>query len=397
MRYYSSLCDQKIIMSNEEVDEIVADSEEYVADSEEYVDDSKEYVDYVEDHDEDLEWLDKRELIQLVRSNPALYAKSSKEYCGKGFDKDLAWQSLGSCLSKPMSGPEASKLFYNIRQRFGKERRQVAASLKGKSGQGAKAPYVPKWPLYEDCLFLADHIVGRKTSSSYNIQKTAAVTKFQAGGAASRFARPSSSPSAFRSLARRPSSSPSPPTSLARRPSSSPSPPTSLAQRPSPTPSPPTFRSLAQRPSPTPSPPVFRLPEASGSPWSSENDLFLNEEEEASVSSGASQSSPSEIVLQAIQEAGFKSKRIIPPPDNFAVKKKKDDDLLSQAIIDQTKQLSSVTDKLSHSYAVINPNSILGAVSIDKVIVQGVPVERHLECIMELLSIINEYVKGRQE
>ncbi|XP_024882514.1 uncharacterized protein LOC112461487 isoform X2 [Temnothorax curvispinosus] len=151
-------------MSNEEVDENVADLEKY--------------VDYVEDDDEDLEWLDKRELIQLVQSNPALYAKSSKEYCGKGFDKDLAWQSLGSCLSRPMSGPKASKLFYNIRQRFGKERRQVAASLKGKSGRGAKAPYVSTWPLYEDCLFLADHIVGRKTSSSYNIQKTAAVTKF---------------------------------------------------------------------------------------------------------------------------------------------------------------------------------------------------------------------------
>ncbi|XP_024882513.1 uncharacterized protein LOC112461487 isoform X1 [Temnothorax curvispinosus] len=135
-------------MSNEEVDENVADLEKY--------------VDYVEDDDEDLEWLDKRELIQLVQSNPALYAKSSKEYCGKGFDKDLAWQSLGSCLSRPMSGPKASKLFYNIRQRFGKERRQVAASLKGKSGRGAKAPYVSTWPLYEDCLFLADHIVGRK-------------------------------------------------------------------------------------------------------------------------------------------------------------------------------------------------------------------------------------------
>ncbi|EFN81603.1 hypothetical protein EAI_07580 [Harpegnathos saltator] len=44
----------------------------------------------------------------------------------------------------------------------------MLASLKGKSGQGATAPYISTWPLYEECIFLADHIVVRKTSSSYN-------------------------------------------------------------------------------------------------------------------------------------------------------------------------------------------------------------------------------------
>ncbi|XP_071582322.1 uncharacterized protein [Temnothorax nylanderi] len=73
---------------------------------------------------------------------------------------------------------------------------------------------------------------------------------------------------------------------------------------------------------------------------------------------------------------------------------KRDDDLLSQSIMEQTKQLSSlVAANLTHS-----SNSVLGALSIDKVIAQGVPVERHLECITELLSIINQkYIKGRQE
>lgn len=118
--------------------------------------------------------------------------------------------------------------------------------------------------------------------------------------------------------------------------------------------------------------------------------------EEALVSPGVSQSSPSQSVLQAIKKAGFKSKRTVPEPDNFATKKKRDDDLLTMAIVDQTKQLSSMTVKLNAS---LNPsNSILNAISIDKVILQSVPVERHLECIMELLSIITEkYVKGRQE
>lgn len=60
------------------------------------------------------------------------------------------------------SGPDASKLFYNIRQRFDRKRRKVLSSLKGKSGQGVMAQYVPSWPLYEDCMFLVDHIVARK-------------------------------------------------------------------------------------------------------------------------------------------------------------------------------------------------------------------------------------------
>lgn len=38
----------------------------------------------------------------------------------------------------------------------------MLASLKGKSGQGATVPYISTWPLYEECMFLADHIVARK-------------------------------------------------------------------------------------------------------------------------------------------------------------------------------------------------------------------------------------------
>ncbi|XP_011150928.1 uncharacterized protein LOC105190110 [Harpegnathos saltator] len=56
--------------------------------------------------------LDQCELISSVKNNPALYAKSSKEYSGKGFNKDLVWQSVGSSLTKPLSGSEASKIFY---------------------------------------------------------------------------------------------------------------------------------------------------------------------------------------------------------------------------------------------------------------------------------------------
>lgn len=48
--------------------------------------------------------LDQCELISFVKNNPALFAKSSREYSGKGFDKDLAWQRIGLSLTKPLSG-----------------------------------------------------------------------------------------------------------------------------------------------------------------------------------------------------------------------------------------------------------------------------------------------------
>ncbi|KMQ82952.1 tuftelin-interacting protein 11, partial [Lasius niger] len=262
-----------------------------------------------------------RELILLVKNNPALFAKTTKEYCGIGYNKDLAWQRIGSSLTKRLSGPEASKLFYNIRQRFGRERRKVLFSLKGKSGQGAVAPYVSPWPLYEDCMFLADHIVARKTSSSYSsalpkTQQAAAVkSNFEIGGVSPIFARPS------------------------------------------PSPSPPVFRS-------TPSPQTSGLLSPS-SVWSSDNELFHGDAEfdtsdsrssvgqsPAATAEGASSSSgvSSASILKIIKkDTKSKGKRTVPQPDNFAVKKKKDDDVLTQAILNQTTTLSSIAAKLGES------------------------------------------------
>ncbi|XP_011706639.1 PREDICTED: uncharacterized protein LOC105461833, partial [Wasmannia auropunctata] len=72
-------------------------------------------------------------------------------------------------------------MWYNIRQRFGKERRKVVTSLKGKSGQGTKPVYVPKWKFYDLCLFLVDHITPRKTVSNYmsnkNVKNTTTIGK----------------------------------------------------------------------------------------------------------------------------------------------------------------------------------------------------------------------------
>lgn len=66
-------------------------------------------------------------------------------------------------ISLVFTGSEAEKEFYKIRQKYGKERRKVMISLKGKSGQSAQSPYVSTWELYEICdTFLGAVIIPRK-------------------------------------------------------------------------------------------------------------------------------------------------------------------------------------------------------------------------------------------
>jgi len=60
--------------------------------------------DEVEDDNDEHDILMKQELICIVKANPVLYAKNWKEYAGKDFCKDLAWESIGSNLSRQMSG-----------------------------------------------------------------------------------------------------------------------------------------------------------------------------------------------------------------------------------------------------------------------------------------------------
>jgi len=126
------------------------------------------------------------------------------------------------------------------------------------------------------------------------------------------------------------------------------------------------------------------------------------EVQQTSSSSGVSAAS----IRKIIKETGSKRKRIVPLPDNFAIKKKKDEDVLTQAILSQTTALSSMAAKLGDSFSnsnnpsnssvatsnnSINSNPIMGAISFT---LQSVSLDRHLECMMELLRIITEkYVK----
>ncbi|XP_029658746.1 uncharacterized protein LOC115232765 [Formica exsecta] len=102
-----------------------------------------------------------RTLIELVKSNCILYQKKLKGY-SKKTDKSLMWTNIGKLLVPPMTGIEAEKIFYRLRQKFGKERRKVIQS-QARSGAGADhMPYKSDWILYDDLLFLADHIQPRR-------------------------------------------------------------------------------------------------------------------------------------------------------------------------------------------------------------------------------------------
>lgn len=73
-------------------------------------DDENDLIEGGEGEEDEDEWkiLQLRCLIQSVKQCPALYATNKKEYCGKNFDKELAWQTIGlaqvtSIKGRPMS------------------------------------------------------------------------------------------------------------------------------------------------------------------------------------------------------------------------------------------------------------------------------------------------------
>ncbi|XP_039303004.1 uncharacterized protein LOC113003433 isoform X1 [Solenopsis invicta] len=118
----------------------------------------------IEEFDENDE-LDDQELITIVKANPFLYDKSDKLYSNSEV-KRLAWATVGEGLSKKKTGTDAEHRFWQLRQRFGRERKKVIQS-RGRSGAGAnEQTYTPHWNLYTELMFLADVIKHRKQVST---------------------------------------------------------------------------------------------------------------------------------------------------------------------------------------------------------------------------------------
>ncbi|XP_077276110.1 uncharacterized protein LOC143904958 [Temnothorax americanus] len=108
-----------------------------------------------------------RELIGLVRSNELLWKKRCISHKDQQM-KSLCWTSIGSALTSVLSGPDAEKEFYKLRQKFGREVRKEKKSAP-RSGAGAGQPtYISNWPLYKDLEFLKDVIKPRRTTSNFS-------------------------------------------------------------------------------------------------------------------------------------------------------------------------------------------------------------------------------------
>ncbi|XP_071580686.1 uncharacterized protein [Temnothorax nylanderi] len=129
-----------------------------------------------DDEFEDELELDDKELIMCVKANPFLYNKSEKMYSNTDL-KNLAWDSIGNSLTKKKTGAEAEHKFFQLRQRFGRERRKVIQS-EPRSGAGASQPtYTPQWNLYNELMFLTDVIKHRKTTSNYRKKQSTSKTQ----------------------------------------------------------------------------------------------------------------------------------------------------------------------------------------------------------------------------
>ncbi|XP_018315699.1 uncharacterized protein [Mycetomoellerius zeteki] len=308
-------------------------------------------INNLEDDDDEHDTVLQQELIALVKANPALYAKNWKEYAGKDFCRDLAWESIGFHLSKQMSGKDATKIWYNIRQRFGREgKAESSNSSQREIWARSKASIVPKWKFYDLCSFLVDHIMPRKTVSNYSLKKIVNKTTTEKNSYSPLLILPSSTSS---SLSR---STPSPQILLRQAPS---------PQAPSPqAPSPQIL--LRQAPSPqTPSPQTSVLLSPS-SIWSMSDLEFSNDASMCSIEnnmekegfihtstlssnlnveecSSAAVNAPKE-VLKSMQR--ISTKRTIPEPDNFVKRKKKEDEIFMQAITKQSTALTSFAKKI---------------------------------------------------
>ncbi|XP_062537980.1 transcription factor Adf-1-like [Armigeres subalbatus] len=99
-------------------------------------------------------------LIQLVKLEPCLYAKSTKAYRNNNL-KEKAWASIASACDKSVD--QVKSRWRSLRDRFGSLKRK----LSNESRSGAAASCSPGWPLYNELVFLDSHMEARPTSSNY--------------------------------------------------------------------------------------------------------------------------------------------------------------------------------------------------------------------------------------
>ncbi|CAL1681092.1 unnamed protein product [Lasius platythorax] len=107
-----------------------------------------------------------RELIGLVKSNELLWKKRCISFKDQQM-KNLCWTSIGSVLTSVLSGTDAEKEFYKLRQKFGREVRKEKESAPRSGAAAGQQTYKSEWPLYKNLEFLKDVIKPRRTISNF--------------------------------------------------------------------------------------------------------------------------------------------------------------------------------------------------------------------------------------
>ncbi|XP_071631348.1 uncharacterized protein [Temnothorax longispinosus] len=95
--------------------------------------------------------------IDVVRGYPHIYAKNLKDFKDKNV-RERSWVEIASVMN--CSVEDCQKRWIRLRDRFSKERRLRDAETRSGSGSttGRKG-----FPLYENMMFLSEHIQSRKT------------------------------------------------------------------------------------------------------------------------------------------------------------------------------------------------------------------------------------------
>ncbi|XP_011341747.3 uncharacterized protein LOC105281892, partial [Ooceraea biroi] len=304
--------------------------------------------------------LDDKELISCVKANPLLYDKSEKFYSNSKV-KRVIWEDIGNNLTNKKTGAETDHRFYQLRQRFGRERRKCIQS-QPRSGAGAGQPtYTSQWNLYNDLMFLTDIIKHRKTISNYKRKES-------------------------------------------------------------------TSKAIVQVNLPTPN-----LPSSSTSSSSSASNLWnedlitiscddVNESSNTveplpSVqpstsslprSSSLSASEGSEIsIVEEMQHAINTSKQCVPQSDLFAKRKKQKFDVFSNTMLEQSKNLNvlaqKVGDALTSSPSVSNVNvtepfnsfrpDVKTMLTSLGFALQKIPESKHLDILISLTQLVKQYME----
>ncbi|KYN17595.1 hypothetical protein ALC57_10110 [Trachymyrmex cornetzi] len=334
-----------------------------------------------ESFDNDLEVNIDRELIAVVKVNRFLYDKTEKLYAN-GTVKNEAWAQIGASLTHPLEGIVAEKRFYNLRQRFGKERRKVMQTMP-RSGAAADQPiYRPTWKLYKDLMFLKDIIKPRKTVSNYNSRVPVKSSM-----------SPATNSDTFLLInAHTDENSMDIPEE-----SFSPLSVTSSPATPPPA-TPPPATTLPATLLPATLPAV--VPFATSSLATSNNETYF--ETPPAVSCRPRNNTAVAQMQRAV--SNISTKRKVSPCDSFAIKKQREEDAVDKSLIEQSKGLTNLATKIGQAIMAPSPNvlpaptnnasrGIQPMLSAIEFALGIIPEYAQLQCLIGVLQYINDFSK----